>query len=89
MNKAIECNNSAILRHAHNTVLAFISDFTDSVHNPASCAEGVTAGECEGVSSSVIETYGTKKGFGCGRLPKLLGGFTGAGYTFGAIGCWM
>jgi hypothetical protein len=64
MNKAVKCNNPAILRHAHNTVLAFISDFTDSVHNPASCAEGVTAGQRERVSGSVIETYGTKKRFG-------------------------
>jgi hypothetical protein len=64
MNKAVKSNNPAILPHAHNTVLAFISDFTDGVHIPASCAEGVTAGQCERVARSVIETYGTKKGFG-------------------------
>jgi hypothetical protein len=64
MNKGVKCNNPAILRHAHDTVLAFISDFTDSVHNPASCAEGVTTGKCERGGGSVIETYRTKKGFG-------------------------
>jgi hypothetical protein len=64
MNKAVKCNNPAILRHAHNTVLAFVSDFTDGVHNPASCAKGVTTGQCERVSGGVIETYRTEKGFG-------------------------
>lgn len=85
----IECDNSAVLRHAQDTVLAFVTNFTDGVNSPASSAEHVTAGQGERVGSSVIEADGAEKGFGERWLLKLLGGFTGASGAFGAILCWI
>jgi hypothetical protein len=66
VDKGIECHNSAILRHAQDTVLAFVANFTDGVYSPASGAEDVTTGQSESVSGSVVEADGAEKGFGEG-----------------------